>query len=195
MKLYYAPATCSQACHIALIEAALPYTLVKVGRDKLTDDGRDFRAINEKGYTPALELDDGTVLTENAAILAYLADTSGQLLAREGTDRWRALEATAFMTSEIHRHFLPFFRPEYSDEEKNRARQALDLRFGTLARQLGDKPFLVGDTMTIADTYLFVMLSWAAMMGIAVPAPLETYHTRLKSRPSIARALAEEGLD
>lgn len=194
MKLYYAPASCSQACHIALIEAALPFTLVKVDRDKMTEDGRDFRTINEKGYTPALELDDGTVLTENAAILAYLADASGQLLAREGMERWRALEATAFMTSEIHRHFLPFFHPHHGEEEKARARQSLDLRFGTLAGQLGDKAFLVGDRMTIADAYLFVMLSWAAMMSIAVPDRLQAYHARLQTRPSVARALAEEGL-
>jgi glutathione S-transferase len=194
MKLYYAPGACSQACHIALIETALPFTLVKVGQDKLTEDGRDFRTINEKGYTPALELDDGAVLTENTAILAYLADTSGRLLAREGMARWRALEATAFMTTEIHRHFMPFFRPDYSEDDKTRARQALDVRFGTLVRQLGDKDFLVGETMTIADTYLVVMLSWAAMMGVAVPAALGEYHQRLKSRPSIAKALADEGL-
>ena len=97
MILYYAPGACSQACHIALIEAEIPHSLVKVGRDRRTADGRDFNLINGKGYTPALDLGDGTILTENLAILAYIAEKSGKLLAKEGLERWRTLESTAFM--------------------------------------------------------------------------------------------------
>lgn len=193
MILYYALGGCSQASHIALVEVGMPYQLVKVGRDKQTDDGRDFRTINPKGYTPALELDDGTILTESVAILAYIADQSGKLLAKDGLDRWRALEATAFMTTELHGNFRPFFYPDATAAEKDKAGKMLALRFATLDEQLGDKEFLVGEQMTIADTYLFVMLAWAAMMGIAVSERLNAYSLRMKSLPSITKALAEEG--
>ncbi|WP_395607022.1 glutathione binding-like protein [Pseudomonas sp. B22129] len=193
MILYYFPGGCSQACHIALIEGGLPHQLVKVGRERRTDDGRDFNLINGKGYTPALELDDGTVLTEGLAILMFIAEQSGQLLAKEGLARWRALEATAFMNTEIHRNFIPFFRGG-SEQEKAQAAQTLRMRFGTLSEQLGEREFLVGAQMTIADCYLFIMLSWAARMDVAVPARLEGYLTRMKQRPSVARALAAEGL-
>ncbi len=122
MILYYAPGACSLADHIALIEAGLPYKLVSVGRDKRTDDGRDFRTINPKGYTPALELDDGTILTENLAVLTYIAHLAGRLLPEDEIVRWRALEATSFMTTEIHGNFRPFFHGA-PQAEKNTARQ------------------------------------------------------------------------
>jgi glutathione S-transferase len=193
MILYYAPGACSQACHIALREAAMPYQLVKVGRDRRTEDGRDFNHINAKGYTPALDLGDGTILTENLAILAWIADSSGKLLAKDGLERWRTLEATAFMTTEIHRGFTPFFREE-TEQEKEKARETLFMRFGTLAAQLGEKPFLIGAHMTIADCYLFVMLSWAAMLAVPVQAPLDDYLVRMKRMPSVAAVLAAEEL-
>jgi glutathione S-transferase len=194
MILYYAAGGCSQAAHIALIEASVPYQLVKVGRDKQTDDGRVFKTINSKGYTPALELDDGSILTESLAILAYIADKSGKLLARDGLERWRALEATAFMTTEFHGNFRPFFYPDATEAEKGKAGKMLVMRFGTIAEQLGDRNFLVGEQMTIADTYLFVMLTWATMMGIAVSERLVAYSARMRGVPSVARALVEEGL-
>lgn len=194
MILYYAPGACSQASHIALIEAGMPYKLVKVGRDKQTDDGRDFKTINPKGYTPALELDDGTILTESVAILAYITDTSGKLVAKDGLDRLRTLEAIAFMTTEVHGNFRPFFYPDATEVEKDKAGKMLVIRFATIAEQLGDKKFLIGEQMTSADAYLFVMLAWAVMMGIAVPERLGAYSARMKSLPSISQALAEEGL-
>ena len=193
MILYYAPAACSQASHIALNEAEIPHRLIKVGRDRRTEDGADFNRINSKGYTPALDLGDGTILTENLAILVYIAEKSGKLLAKDGLQRWRALEATAFMTSEIHRSFTPFFR-DGTAQEKEQAAQMLRMRFGTLDEQLGDKEFLVGEQMTIADCYLFIMLSWAFMMGITLPQRLVDYSTRMKALPSVARTLSAEGL-
>lgn len=193
MILYYAPGACSQASHIALIEAEIPHRLVKVGRDRRTDDGADFNLINSKGYTPALDLGDGTILTENLAILVYIAEKSGKLLAKDGVERWRALEATTFMTTEIHRNFIPFFRGGTA-QEKEKAAQTLIMRFGTISEQLGNKAFLVGEQMTIADCYLFVMLSWAAMMGVELPQPLSNHLTRMKSLPSVIKALSAEGL-
>ena len=193
MILYYAPGACSQASHIALIEAEISHRLVKVGRDRRTDDGADFNLINSKGYTPALDLGDGTILTENLAILVYIAEKSGKLLAKGGAERWRALEATTFMTTEIHRNFIPFFRGGTA-QEKEKAAQTLLMRFGTISEQLGNKAFLVGEQMTIADCYLFVMLSWAAMMGVELPQPLSNHLTRMKSLPSVIKALSAEGL-
>jgi glutathione S-transferase len=127
------------------------------------------------------------------AILAYIADKSGKLLAETGLDRWRALEATVFMSTEIHRHFMPFFRGG-SDQEKEQAAQMLGMRFATIVDQLGDKRFLVGQQMTIADWHLFVMLAWAAMMGVALPQQLDAYQARMKGLPSVAHMLSAEGL-
>ena len=193
MILYYAPGACSQASHIALVAAGIPHQLVKVGRDRLTEDGRDFNLINPKGYTPALDLGDGVILTENLAILAYVADRSGKLLAQEGIERWRTFEATAFMCTEIHRSYSPFFRGG-TDAEKEAATATLLTRFCTIVEQLGDRRFLVGEQFTIADCYLFVMLSWATMMGIALPQPLAAYLARTKELPAVASTLRAEGL-
>lgn len=194
MILFYVASACSLAVHIALIETKLPHNLMTIDRSRHTEDGRDFMAINPKGYVPALELDDGTVLTENLVILSFIADQSGMLLAREGIDRWRALEATSFMTTELHSNFKPFFYTDTPQAVKDKAGQMLVKRFATLADQVGDKPFLVGDRMTIADPYLFVMLSWASKFGIDVSDKLTTYFSRMKQVPSVAQALAREGL-
>lgn len=193
MILYYAPGGCSQACHIALIEAGIPHQIVKTGRDRRTEDGRDFNLINAKGYTPALDLGDGTILTEGLVILTYIAETSGKLLASSGLARWRALEATAFMSTEIHRHFTPFFRGG-TTQEKEQATQTLLMRFDVISTLLRDKPFLIGEQMTIADCYLFVMLSWAVMMGISLPRDLGEQLARMKEWPSVREALRAEGL-
>jgi glutathione S-transferase len=192
MNLFYYPAACSLADHIALIETGLPYKLIVIDRDKKTGDGRDFNAINPKSYIPTLELEDGTVLTENQIILAYIAERSGKLLP-EGMARWRTLEALAFMSSEIHGNYVPFFR-DFPEPEKNRAREKLKKAYAILSGQMGDKPFLVGDKMTIADCYLFWVLMVAPKSGVELPENLRDYFKRMKTRPSVMRALAEEGL-
>jgi glutathione S-transferase len=199
MKLYYVPGACSLADHIALVEANVPHQLVPVERtlamdSKMAADGRDFLTINSKGYVPALELDDGTVLTENLAILVYIAELTGVLLAREGLARHRAIEAVAFMSSEIHGNFKPMFFPDSTPAEQDKGRRNLVRRFGTIAAQLGDREFLVGDTMTIADAYLYVMLTWARKNEIEIAATLRSYLTRMTAHPSVATALAREGL-
>lgn len=193
MKLYYSPGACSLADHIALIETGLPYALVAVDLQKRTDDGRDFRSINPKGYVPALEFDDGSVLTENVAILAWIADQGGSLLPKTGLKRWRALEAAVFMATEIHRGLRPFFLRDAIGAEK--ARSQLVRNFEMLGDQLADAPFLLGDEMTIADPYLFWAVRWAIKFGIDLPEGLHAHQARLKTRPSVARALAEEGID
>jgi glutathione S-transferase len=194
MILYYAPGGCSLADHIALIEVGLPCRLVRVLRGKRTEDGRDFLTINPKGFLPALELDDGTILTENLAILAYIAHQSGGLLPENGLDRWRALEAISFMTTEFHGNFRPFFHHDATEAERAKARRLLIKHFATIAEQLGDRPFLVGDRMTIADPYLVVMLMWAGKHEIEVPERLSFYLAQMKTIPSVIRAFADEGL-
>lgn len=194
MKLYGANGGCSQASHIALIESGLPFDFVSVDRNKKTSDGRDFNRINPKGYTPALELDDGNVLTESLAILVFVSEKSGKLLATEGDARWRTLESTEFMTTELHANFRPLFLAESGEDEKNKAKRMLERRFSTLESQLGENDYLIGKALTIADAYLFVMLSWANLMGIALPERLNQYATNLRKVPSVAAALSAEGL-
>ncbi|WP_306030172.1 glutathione S-transferase N-terminal domain-containing protein [Stappia sp. MMSF_3263] len=99
MKLFYYPGACSLADHIALIEAGLAYRLVGIDREKRTEDGRDFLALNPKGYIPTIEMDDGTILTENQVILTYIAEESGKLLPEDRMLRWRTFEALAYMSS------------------------------------------------------------------------------------------------
>ena len=193
MKLFYYPGACSLADHIALIEAGLAYQLVSIDHEKRTGDGRNFLALNPKGYIPTIEMDDGTVLTENQVILAYIAEESGKLLPDDRMLRWRTFEALAFMSSEIHGAYAPFFR-DFPEPEKQRAREKIEKAFALLADQMGDKAFLISSEMTIADCYLFWVLMVAPRSGVDLPANLHNCLTRMKAMPSVIRALEEEGL-
>jgi glutathione S-transferase len=193
MNLFYHPGACSLAVHIALAETGLPYQLVSITRDKRTSDGRDFLKINPKGFVPALELDDGRVLAEALAVLVYVAQQAGELLPEDDFVRCKVLEATSFMTTEIHGNFKAFWK-NAPEAEQDKARLALVKHFATIAAELGDGPFVTGDRITIADPYLFVMLMSAARFGIEVSERFEAYSSRMKQVPSVARALAEEGL-
>ena len=193
MNLFYYPAACSLADHIALIEAGLPYKLLSINREKRTEEGRDFLLINPKGYIPTLEMNDGTILTENQIILAYIAEQSGKLVPDDSILRWRTFEALAFMSSEIHGSYNPFFR-DFPEPEKERARVKLKKAFAILADQMGDKAFLVSNEMTIADCYLFWVLMAAPRSGIELPKNLRNCLDRMKAMPSVIQALAEEGL-
>jgi glutathione S-transferase len=193
MNLIYYPAACSLADHIALIEAGLPYKLIGIDREKKTEDGRDLLSINPKGYVPTLQLDDGTILTENQTILTYIAEQSGKLLPKDGILKWRTLEALAFMSSEIHGNYIPFFM-DFPEPEKVRAREKLRKAFAILADQMGEKAFLVSDMMTIADCYLFWVLRVTPKSGVELQENLRCCFDRMKARPSVMQALAEEGL-
>lgn len=194
MILYYYPGACSLADHIALVESGLPYTLMSITHDKKTEDRRDFLSINPKGYVPALELDDGEVLTENPVILHYIAEKSGKLLPKKGIARWRSLEATAFMASEIHGSYAPFFM-NFPETEKERARKKITKAFSLLEDQMGDKKHLVGEDITIADCYLFWVLMASERIGLELTGRLRSYYDDMKLLPSVARALCEENLD
>jgi glutathione S-transferase len=195
MKLYYSPGACSLADHIALAEAGLPYELAKVDlKAKRVEDGQDFTAVNPKGYVPALALDDGEVLTENIAVLSYIAEQAGALMPQGGLGRIRALEMLAFISTELHKSFKPFFKPDASQIEKDEAGKMIGKRLQTIADDLAGQDFLLGDQLSVADCYLFVMLTWARKNGLAFPAGLDAYFDRLKARPGFAKALSEEGL-
>lgn len=193
MNLYYYPAACSLADHIALIETGLPHKLIRIDHEKKTEDGRDLLSLNPKGYIPILELDDGTILTENQIILTYIAEQSGKLLPKQDILRWRALEALAFMSTEIHGNYNPFFR-NFPEPEKARARDRLKKAFALLADQMAGKAFVVSDQMTIADCYLFWVVMAAPRTGVELMENLRTWFDRMKARPSVIQALAAEGL-
>src|SRR6478609_3293818 len=142
MNLFYHPGACSLAVHIALVETGIACELVGITRDKRTADGRDFTKINPKGFIPALEHDDGTVLAEALAILVYIADRTGRLLPAHGPERWKTLEAMSFLTSEVHGNFKPFWKGA-TDAEKENAHALLNKHFATLTDQLADRPFLL----------------------------------------------------
>jgi len=194
MKLYFAPGACSQADHIALHEAGLPFDWVKVDlKTKRTADGRDYNQINPKGYVPALEFDDGEVLTENIAILSYVADKAPQLTPEGRFGHLRLLETLAFISTEIHKAFKPFFKSDSTDAEKQAAAEILAKRFAYVAGQMkGD--YLFGSRFTVADAYLFVMCEWAQKNGLKLPDPLPAFVTRMQGRPAVRLALQHEGL-
>jgi glutathione S-transferase len=195
MKLFFRPGACSLAAHITLIETGMPYELVKVGRAKQTSDGRDFLQINPKGYVPAIEREhkhDRFVMTESLAILVYIAHESAKLLPEDGPVRWTALEALAYMTTEIHGNFKPLWR-KAPQADQDQARVQLTKHFGIIAAVLGPQNFLAGPKITIADPYLYVMLRWANHHGIEVP-QFDSYFAGMKKRPAVAQALAQEGL-
>lgn len=196
MLLYYSPGACSLADHIALIEAGLDYELVKVDlKAKTTEDGADFTRINPKGYVPALAMDDGAVLTENLAILTWIADRSGRLLPADGMARYRVIETTAYISGELHKNFKPFFNPAASELERDEAKKVLTKRFGLIEEMLGAHAFAAGEDFTIADCYLFVTLNWAInKVGLDLPERLTAHFETLKARSSVQRALQEEGL-
>ena len=195
MKLYYAPGACSLADHISLHEAGFKFDCVKVDlKAGRTQDGADYAVINPKGYVPALEFDDGEVLTENVAILSVIADRAPMLAPEGGSARFRLLEMLAFISSEIHKSFKPFFNPAATDADKAAATETLGKRFGYVAGQMkGD--YLFGPKFTVADAYLFVMCLWAQKNGLTLPAPLPAFVTRMKARPAVRMALEHEGLE
>lgn len=200
MKLYYLTGACSLASDISLREAGIPFEAIAVERGtKKTADGKDFNSINPKGYVPALVLDDGSVLTENVAVLTYIStlDATGRLAPKLGSmECFRTLEWLAFISSEIHKNYGALFRPNSSEDAKQAARDMILMRCGFIERSLGEKPFLTGDAFTVADAYLYVTLSWRERVGIDISSlpKLTAYFERCRSRPAVQQARKGEGL-
>jgi glutathione S-transferase len=200
MKLYYSPGACSLSPHIALREAGLDFTLQKVDtKSKTLDGGGDYWAVNGKGYVPALEMNDGARLTEGPAIVQYIADLNpgSKLAPAAGTlERVRLQEWLNFITTELHKGFTPLFGADTPEEYKAIARKKLGARFDWLSTQLEGKSYLTGDTFTVADAYLFVILNWGAHVGIDIGQwpTLKAYQGRVGGRPKVQEALRAEGL-
>ncbi len=193
MKLYFSPGACSLSDHIALHEAGLPFEHEKVDlKAKRTEHGDDFLTINPKGYVPALTLDSGETITENVAILDWIAHQDGALKPAGAIGHTRLLEALAYISTEIHKAFKPFFAGA-GDEEKAKAGETIVKRMAWLEDTLeGD--YLFGDNVSAADCYLFVMLLWAQKNGIEAPAGLVGLRDRMMERPAVRKAMTHEGL-
>lgn len=196
MRLYYSPGACSLSPHIVANEAGLPLELVKVDlKTHKLDSGEDFFKINPKGYVPALQLDDGSMLTEGPAIVQYLADLKPEtgLIPSAGFGRYKVTEWLTFINGEIHKNFSPLFG-NASDDVKADARDKITKRFNYVNGELSGKHFLTGDTFTVADAYLFVMTTWAQHMKIALPENLRKFFQQVSRRPAVQAAMKEEGL-
>jgi glutathione S-transferase len=200
MKLYYAPGACSLSPHIVAAEAGMALELVKVDtKTKTIRETGDFWAINPKGYVPALELDNGEVLTEGPAIVQYLADQNpaAALVPANGTfERARLQEMLNYITSEIHKTYSPLFNPDVLPAVREERLAYLQKRYALLEKRLEDRKYLLGDQFTVADAYLFVVTNWARMVkfSLAEFPNIEAFQKRVGSRKSTLQAMRAEGL-
>jgi glutathione S-transferase len=200
MKLYFSPGACSLSPHIVLREAGLDFVAERVDlRTKLTESGTDFRSINPKGYVPALQLDDGAVLTEGAVLVQYLADQApgARLMPPAGTlERYKTMEWLNYIGAEVHKSFGPLFNPAASDEVKAGARAAIANRLNYVAQALAGRDYLMGSQFTVADAYLFTVLGWAGHVNLSLAdwPVLKAYLERVGARPAVQQALRDEGL-
>ena len=200
MKLYYATGACSLSPHIVLSELGLPYELVRAGLSThLTANGQDYTAINPKGYVPAVQLDDGQLLTEGPAIVQYLADQkpSAGLLPPAGTiERARVQEWLTFIGTELHKNFSPLFNPNASADWKAAALANIERRFGFVEKALAGRDYLTGANFCVADAYLFTVVNWTKFVKIDLASwpTLAAFHQRVMARPAVQVALREEGL-
>jgi glutathione S-transferase len=200
MKLFLKPGACSMASHIVLEEIGRPYDTETVDlAKKVTASGADFLTINPKGYVPALQLDDGDVLTECQAILQYLADQAPELNlapANGSKARYQLQSWLTFTGTEIHKNFSPFFNPAATPEMKSQATANLQRRLGYVNDQLAGRDYLLGDTFTVADAYLFTVVGWAKFIQLDLSAwpNITAFLARIAARPAVQRTLKAEGL-
>jgi len=200
MKLYYAPGACSLSPHIALLEAGLPYDLVKVDlRAKKLENGDDYLKINPKGQVPALALDSGELITEGPVIVQMIADkvpAKNLAPARDSAERYKLQEWLTYINGELHKNIGPLFNPALSDEAKAIFKDRAMGKFKYLDGQLAGRDYLMGKQFTVADAYLFTMLSWAERMNFDLSAlpNLLAYKARVAARPKVQEALTKEGL-
>jgi glutathione S-transferase len=200
MKLYYSPGACSLSPHIALLEAGLPYDLVKVDlRAKKLENGDDYLKINPKGQVPALALDSGELVTEGPVIVQMIADKAmakNLAPARDSAERYKLLEWLNYITTELHKNIGPMFSPVLADDAKSFFKDRAMAKFKYIDGQLAGQDYLMGKQFTVADGYLFVMLSWADRMKFDLSAlsNLKAYQARVAARPKVQEALTKEGL-
>ena len=200
MKLYYSPGACSLSPHIVATEAGIPLDLVRVDtKTKTIKSEGDFWTVNPKGYVPALELDDGEVLTEGPAIVQYLADLKPEagLAPANGTfARVRVQEMLNYITSELHKTYSPLFKPDVLPVVREERLEYLRRRYALLEQRLEGRKYLFGDRFTVADAYLFVVTNWARAVKFDLAAfpNVEAFQKRVGSRKSTLQAMRVEGL-
>ena len=200
MKLYYIPSACSLSPHIVASELGQSIELVKVdAKTKRTEYGEDFLAINPKGYVPALQLDDGKVLTEGPAIVQYLADLKpdAQLAPANGSmARYRVQEMLGYINSDLHKSYIPLFNPASSDDVRTERMAYLHERYRLIDAALGRTPFLLGERFTITDAYLFVVTRWSQFVKLDLSQfpNLLAFQARIAARPAVQAAMRREEL-
>lgn len=200
MKLYYYPGACSLAPHIVAREAGIALQLEKVDiKLKTTEIGADFCNINPKGAVPALELDNGEVLTEGTAIVQYVADLKpeSELAPANGTlARYRLQEMLSYISSEVHKGYSPLFNPAITDSVREERKAHLRRHYALLEQRLATQPWLLGDRFTAVDAYLFTVTNWAGHVGVDLSefGAIAAFQRRVAARPQVQAALQAEGL-
>jgi glutathione S-transferase len=204
MKLYFAPGVCSLSPHIVFKETGVPFQAVKTDiRTKTFEGGGDYKTISPLGYVPALQLADGTVLTEGPAIVQYIADQApaAHLTPAKGTsDHYKMLAWLNFISTEVHKGFTPLLSPmivgKLSDDAKAVFTERLVARLAHLDKHLATHDYLLGKSFSVADAYCFTTLRWTAAIKLDLaPFPhIQAYMTRVQARPGVQAAMQAEGL-
>ena len=200
MKLYYMPGACSLATHILLRETGAKFDIERVGRDKKTETGADFMAINPKGYVPALQLDDGEIVTENVVLHGYVADSKpdAKLAPAHGTRaRLKQDELAVYISPEIHKGYSPLFNPAITEEGRKAAIERLTSRYNLIEQHLSDgRPYLTGDNFATVDAYLFTVTNWSTPLKIDLSAfpNVMAFQKRVAGRKAVQEAMIAEGL-
>lgn len=207
MKLFYSPGACSLAPHIVMAELNMAYEIESVDlRKKLTASGADFKAINPKGSVPALRLESGDIMTEGGILIQYLADQKPEsnLFPKFGTmERYRTMEMINFISTDLHKNFTPLWITPMiakSTDAQNEItafyKMVLTSKFEIVADKLGSNDYIMGKDFTVADAYLFTVMSWAKMKEVdySKHTNLVNYMARVASRPAVQKAMKEEGL-
>ena len=200
MKLYYSPGACSLSPHIALKESGLAFEAIAAPtKTHQLVDGTSYYTINPLGYVPLLVLDDGTPLREGPAIVQYIADLvpDKQLAPPNGTfARYKLQEWLSFVGTELHKGFSPLFTPGMPEEAKALARTRLVSRLQWVDGELSKTPYLMGETFSVADGYLFTVANWTQYVGIdrSGLTHLGALTERVGSRPAVQDAMRAEGL-
>jgi glutathione S-transferase len=200
MKLYYSPGACSLSPHIALHESGLAFEAIAAPtKTHKLADGTDYYTINPLGYVPLLVLNNGTKLREGPVIVQYIADQvpAKKLAPASGTfERYKLQEWLNFIGTELHKGFSPLFTPGVPEEAKTIFKARLNSRLQWVDQQIAPSHYLMGDSFTVADGYLFTVAGWSKHVGIDTSAllNLSAFMDRVNTRPAVQSALRAEGL-
>lgn len=199
MKLYFTPGACSLAPHIVLQELGFPFELAQVDiPTRKTISGEDYLQVNSKGYVPALQMDDGTVLTEGIVISQFLAEMKPEagLVPTDSMARYQLQSLLVYLSTEIHKPMGAMFNPNLVADARAATEAQLSKRLDWLVNELGEQQYLFNNRFSIADAYFFTILGWAGMVKFDLSRwpTLEGYRLRIAGRPAVQAAMKQEGL-